>query len=159
MRSLRTFCPSGAVWCVFSIMPRIFPAHSRTSSGDFATFTPPPLPRPPAWICAFTTHAFPPSSRAAFTASSTEKQGTPRGVATPYLHRISLAWYSWIFMLVLLRRFEGRIVLQRRRTRIDGSQAGRIPRPASPPERVTCLEASRVSMDGTVGEAECSHER
>src|SRR6266576_2855255 len=122
-RSRRTFCPPGAVWCVFSIMPRIFPAHSRTSSTDFATFTPPPLPRPPAWICAFTTQTLPPSSRVAATASSTEKQGTPRGVATPYLRRISFAWYSWIFMLVFLRRFEGRIVLQRRGARIDGSQA------------------------------------
>src|SRR5882762_2826178 len=125
-RSRRTFCPSGPVWCVFSIMPRILPAHSRTSSGDFATFTPPPLPRPPAWICAFTTHTLPPSSRAAFTASSTEKQGKPRGVATPYFRRISLAWYSWIFMLVFLLRFEGRIVLQHRAARIDGSQAARM---------------------------------
>src|SRR6267142_4004490 len=107
-------------------MPRIFEACSRTSSGDFATLTPPPLPRPPAWICAFTTHTLPPSSRVAATASSTEKQGTPRGVATPYFRRISLAWYSWIFMLVFLLRSEGRIVLQRRRARIDGSQAGRI---------------------------------
>jgi len=38
------------------------------------------------------------SSRAAFTASSTEKHGMPRGVATPYFRRISFAWYSWIFM-------------------------------------------------------------
>src|SRR5580765_944030 len=94
-----TFCPSGPVWCVFSIMPRILPDHSRTSASDFATFTPPPLPRPPAWICAFTTHTLPPNSRAALTDSSTEKQGMPRGVATPYLRRISFAWYSWIFMV------------------------------------------------------------
>src|SRR6266705_860964 len=130
--SLLTFCPPGPVWCVLIIMPRIFPAHSRTSLSYFATFTPPPLPRPPAWICAFTTQTLPPSSRVAFTASSTEKQATPRGVATPYLRRISLAWYSWIFILVLCRS-EGRIVLQRRVSRIDGSQAGGI-RP-----RLTCL--------------------
>jgi hypothetical protein len=30
------------------------PAFSFTSSIVFASFTPPPLPRPPAWICAFT---------------------------------------------------------------------------------------------------------
>src|SRR6266581_2815214 len=89
--SLLTFCPPGPVWCVLSIMPRIFPAHSRTSLSDFTTFTPPPLPRPPAWICAFTTQTLPPSSRAAATASSTDKQRTPRGVATPYLRRIYLA--------------------------------------------------------------------
>src|SRR6266508_2921673 len=99
-RSRRTFCPSGPVWCVFSIIPRISPARSRTSLSDLATLTPPPFPRPPAWICAFTTQTLPPSSRAAFAASSTEKQGTPRGVATPYLRRISFAWYSWIFICV-----------------------------------------------------------
>src|SRR5216683_5355479 len=88
-------------------MPRILPAHSRTSASDLTTFTPPPLPRPPAWICAFTTQTLPPSSRAALTASSTEKQGTPRGVATPYLRRISFAWYSWIFIGALCRIGQG----------------------------------------------------
>src|SRR5262245_10598405 len=122
MRSLRTFWPSGPVWWVFSIMPRILPAHSRTSPSDFATFTPPPLPRPPAWICALTTHTLPPSSRAALTASSTEKQGMPRGVATPYFRSISFAWYSWIFMFVLECRVRG---LSRRTqpVRIDAGQA------------------------------------
>src|SRR2546425_4965955 len=79
-------------------MLRLSPARSRTSLSDLATLTPPPFPRPPAWICAFTAQTLPPSSRAAFAASSTEKQGTPRGVATPYLRRISFAWYSWIFI-------------------------------------------------------------
>src|SRR5215831_9359186 len=117
-----TFCPSGPVWWVFSIMPRILPAHSRTSPSDFATLTPPPLPRPPAWICALTTQTLPTSSRAALTASSTEKQGMPRGVATPYFRSISFAWYSWIFMVVL----ECRVRELSRRTprgRIDAGQA------------------------------------
>src|SRR5207247_10543289 len=92
-----------------------------------------------------------PSSRAAVAASSTEKQGTPRGVATAYLRRISFAWYSWIFMLVLLRRFEGRIVLQRPPARIDGSQGGGIPRPASRPVRADCSRA--VRNDSNVGSA------
>ena len=35
-----------------------------TSSMDFTTLTPPALPRPPAWICAFTTQTGPPSSLA-----------------------------------------------------------------------------------------------
>ena len=83
MSSRRTFWPCGPVWCVTSCMPRIFFACARTSSSDFATFTPPPLPRPPAWICALTTHTLPPSCRAAATASSTPKHGTPRGVGTP----------------------------------------------------------------------------
>ena len=38
---------------------------ARTSSSDFATLTPPPLPRPPAWICALTTQTVPPSYFAA----------------------------------------------------------------------------------------------
>src|ERR1700680_2876236 len=62
-------------------MPRILPARSRTSARDFATLTPPPLPRPPAWICALTTQTDPSSVSAAFTASSTENAGMPRGVA------------------------------------------------------------------------------
>jgi hypothetical protein len=49
------------------------------------------LPRPPAWIWAFTTQTLPPSWFAAATASSTVKQGTPRGVVTPNLRRISFA--------------------------------------------------------------------
>src|SRR5438445_476369 len=65
-------------------MPRICAAFFFTSSTDFATFTPPPLPRPPAWICALTTQTLPPSFLAASTASSTENAGKPRGVGTPY---------------------------------------------------------------------------
>ena len=57
-------------------MPRIWPASVFTSSTERASLTPPPLPRPPAWICAFTTHTGPPSVFAACTASSTEKHGT-----------------------------------------------------------------------------------
>src|SRR5437763_247555 len=95
--SRRTFCPCGPVWCVTSCMPRILPANSRTSSIDFASLTPPPLPRPPAWICAFTTQTLPPIACAALTASSTEKAGMPRGVGMPKRRRISLPWYSWIF--------------------------------------------------------------
>ena len=37
-------------------------ASFSTSSTDFTTLTPPALPRPPAWICAFTTQTGPPSS-------------------------------------------------------------------------------------------------
>src|SRR5471032_2201275 len=97
--SRRTFWPLGPVWWVTSCMPRISLAFARTSSSDLATFTPPPLPRPPAWIWAFTTQTFPPRPLAASTASSTEKHGVPRGVTTPYLRNNSLPWYSWIFML------------------------------------------------------------
>src|SRR5207237_541952 len=90
--------PCGPVWCVTSVMPRIFFARSRTSSMDLATFTPPPLPRPPAWICAFTTQTLPPSFCATDTASSTDIAGSPRGVTTPNLRKSCLPWYSWMFM-------------------------------------------------------------
>src|SRR5437879_1005368 len=78
-------------------MPSIFEESCLTSSRDLASFTPPPLPRPPAWICAFTTQTLPPSFCAASTASSTENAGKPRGVGTPYSRNTSLPWYSWIF--------------------------------------------------------------
>src|SRR5882762_5308969 len=145
-------------------MPRIFPAQSRTSSMDFASFTPPPLPRPPAWICAFTTHTLPPSFLAALTASSTLKQGVPRGVGTPYFLRISFAWYSWIFIAgPCLNRTRGglarriRACMRRTPERNKGSPAGRsqnkptaresagsIPqRPAPPLQRGDALETGR----------------
>src|SRR5215218_8896705 len=73
-------------------------ASAFTSSIDFTTLTPPALPRPPAWICAFTTQTGPPNSFAAFTASSTLNAGTPLGVGTPNSRSTALAWYSWMFM-------------------------------------------------------------
>ena len=42
-------------------MPSILSASSAASSADLAIFTPPPLPRPPAWICALTTTPVAPS--------------------------------------------------------------------------------------------------
>ena len=57
-------------------MPRIRSDSVRTSSIDFTTLTPPPLPRPPAWIWAFTTQIGPGSfSAAALTASSAVNAG------------------------------------------------------------------------------------
>ena len=43
-----TFCPAGPVWCVTSCIPRIAFEASSAASSVFTTFTPPPLPRPPA---------------------------------------------------------------------------------------------------------------
>src|SRR6267154_2247408 len=53
-------------------MPSILRAISPASSALLASFTPPPFPRPPAWIWALTTQTglFASSSRAAATASS-----------------------------------------------------------------------------------------
>ena len=74
---------------------------ARTSSIDRARRTPPlasgpsslnlPLPRPPAWICALTTHSGPGSSFAASTASSTLIAAWPAGTGTPNLASSSLA--------------------------------------------------------------------
>src|SRR5216684_3370854 len=88
-------------------MPSIWRARSAACSGLRASFTPPPLPRPPAWICALITlTGLPPaiSSRAAEAASSGVVASFPRGTATPNRERISLAWYSWIFIEAPRRR-------------------------------------------------------
>ena len=66
------------------------------SSAERASFTPPALPRPPAWICAFTTTGKP-SSLPASTASATVYATLPCGTGTPWLARTALPWYSWIF--------------------------------------------------------------
>jgi hypothetical protein len=55
-----------------------------------------PFPRPPAWICAFTT-TLPPSSSAICRASAGVDATRPRGTATPCFANSALAWYSWIF--------------------------------------------------------------
>src|SRR6266404_1942784 len=96
----RTMRPSGPVWCVTSGFPRIVRANSAASAGVRTTFTPPPLPRPPAWICAFTT-TVPPSRRATSAASSGVRATAPSRTGTPYLRRISFAWNSWMFILIM----------------------------------------------------------
>ena len=78
-----TFLPSGPVWWVTSVIPSMSLVSCSTSPMDRASFTPPPLPRPPAWICALTTHTSPPSRRAMSAASTDEKATSPRGTGTP----------------------------------------------------------------------------
>src|ERR1051325_5991886 len=82
-------------------MPRIFWAVSRAAAAPLTTFTPPPLPRPPAWICALTTtNSLSVSAISAFAAASASSMlnaGRPLGTGTPSFLRISFAWYSWIF--------------------------------------------------------------
>src|SRR4029077_18986069 len=73
-------------------------ANAAASAGEGTTFTPPALPRPPAWICAFTT-TVPPSSRAPPAASSGVRATPPCRTGTPYLRRISFAWNSWMFIV------------------------------------------------------------
>ena len=72
------------------------------ASRVLTTLTPPPLPRPPAWIWALTTTAPLPAEKralAALSASSIVVAISPLGTGTPYFRRMSFAWYSWIFMV------------------------------------------------------------
>ena len=55
------------------------------------SFSPPALPRPPAWICAFTTHSSVLSASYAATASSTLTQKRPSGTAKPAARKSSFA--------------------------------------------------------------------
>src|ERR1041384_1239685 len=93
-----TTLPFGPVWCVTSVEPSRRLASFSTSSIDLTTLTPPALPRPPAWICAFTTQRPPPRSVNAFCACSGVSTGMPFGTGTPWRASTSLAWYSWMFM-------------------------------------------------------------
>ena len=79
-------CPRGPVWCVTSVLPRIFSAsRARLGRRSCTTLTPPPLPRPPAWICALTTTTGVPSSFAAASRLLGGRSTTlPRGTGTPY---------------------------------------------------------------------------
>ena len=83
--------PPGPVCGVTRFIPRIFEASSAASSAERASFTPPPLPRPPAWICAFTTTTGVASFWATLRASSGLVTISPRGVGTPKRRIISLA--------------------------------------------------------------------
>src|SRR5512144_805377 len=89
--------PSGGVWGVFSIMPRICRAAVSAPAGSAASFTPPALPRPPACTWALTTTR--PPSRSAIARAWTGVSATsPLGTGTPNSFRMALPWYSWIFM-------------------------------------------------------------
>src|SRR5262245_22879863 len=106
-----TFFPSAPVCGVTSCMPKIFRAASLAASAPLATLTPPPLPRPPAWICAFTTTTglpvFSITASMASSASRRENAGIPNGTCTPYFLKICFPWYSWIFMVAPLFQLEG----------------------------------------------------
>src|SRR5579883_1766396 len=122
-------------------------ALARASSAPRATLTPPPLPRPPAWICALTTTTSEPVSRwmaaIASSASASESAGRPLGTATPRRRRSSLAWYSWIFKLVLrsLRCvagavFAARVLSRRRRPHNAKARAALLPWRGEPPDEI-----------------------
>jgi len=61
------------------------------SSAERTSFTPPALPRPPAWICALTTHFLPPSRRTASPASAAVYATSPGGIGTPNFASSSFA--------------------------------------------------------------------
>src|SRR5206468_3794132 len=101
--TLSTLMPSGGVCGVRSVMPRIRAAASSAAAGSSASFTPPALPRPPAWTWALTTTR-PPRRAAMARASAGVSATSPRGTGTPNSRRMALAWYSWIFTPPLLER-------------------------------------------------------
>src|SRR4051794_4208826 len=68
--------------CPLMSRPRIARAASSASAGEWATFTPPALPRPPVLTCAFTT-TVPPSSAATAAASSGVSAVRPGSTGTP----------------------------------------------------------------------------
>src|SRR5690606_28537884 len=102
-------------------MPRIFPATSFASAGDFASLTPPALPRPPACTCAFTT-TVEPNCCAARSTSSGVVATTPGGTGTPCAVRISRAWYSWMF--IAFRNVHGFAVAKPAETNAAGAPCG-----------------------------------
>ena len=65
-------------------MPSRRRAASLASCGVLAMWTPPPLPLPPAWICALMTQ-MPAAGRESMraSASSIDRQGPPVGTAIP----------------------------------------------------------------------------
>ena len=91
-----------STWFPFIARPS-FGERARLGGAPLRDLTPPPLPRPPAWICALTTTTgLPVSARSCFaraSASSTVKAGYPLGMGTPYFANSSLPQYSWIFDL------------------------------------------------------------
>ncbi len=113
-----TALPSSPVCTVTRVDPSLLRPSSRTAASAASippvrpsrtTVTPPrsgyslkrPLPRPPAWICDFTTTtAFPVDSmsgRTPATASSTVVATKPAGTTMPRSSIRAFAWCSWIF--------------------------------------------------------------
>src|SRR5665647_1255294 len=74
-------------------MPRIAAAAASASSGEWASLTPPALPRPPVFTCAFTT-TVPPIFSAAARASAGVSATIPASTGTPCASKRSRAWYS-----------------------------------------------------------------
>src|SRR5487761_259598 len=89
----RTLCTT---WPLMS-RPRICSAAACASSGPLASLTPPALPRPPVFTCAFTTTGGAPAaaSSAAISRAPAASEATRPGMTgTPCSANSSLAWYS-----------------------------------------------------------------
>ena len=78
------------------LMPRIFSAAAPASAGFLASFTPPAVPRPPAWTWAFTT-TVPPTRRAMDSASEGVDATSPSGMGMPAARNRARPWYSCRF--------------------------------------------------------------
>src|ERR1043165_1668498 len=123
--SVCTFWPTSPVCLVTRVEFSIRSALLRASSADFTRTTPRccacslnvPLPRPPAWICDFTTATAPSSLVNASAACSGVSATNPLLTGMPYLRKTSFAWNSW--------RFTGAFSLPRRRGLNAALHAGR----------------------------------
>src|SRR2546428_5727500 len=98
MSRRRTLRPFGPVWCVTKVLPSNSFANAGTSAPFFVSLTPPALPRPPAWIWAFTTYTGAFSFAAHFSAASGVLISLPIGTGMPNCANNCLAWNSWMFM-------------------------------------------------------------
>src|SRR3989454_11302308 len=98
MSRRHTLRPFGPVWCVPKVLPSNSFANAGTSAPFFVSLTPPALPRPPAWIWAFTTYTGAFSFAAHFSAASGVLISLPIGTGMPNCANNCLAWNSWMFM-------------------------------------------------------------
>jgi hypothetical protein len=81
--------------------------------------TPPPRPRPPAWICAFTTTGYAPSFSAAALASSTVKGDGTVGnrhavLAEKFFGLVFMNFHGWA-SFSFIYRVEGNVIGKARR--------------------------------------------
>src|SRR5439155_1116172 len=95
-------------------MPKICFATRSASPGLFASFTPPPLPRPPAWICAFTTTVPPPRRSATPRAPAALNTASPDGTSNPLVVPVEIG----LLIVFLIHLFKAvRMTMQNRAAR------------------------------------------
>ena len=117
-----------------------------TSSSERASLTPPPLPRPPAWICALTTQTEPPS----FCAASRRLANAERGVAAR--HRDAETGKDFLALVFVdLHRAGARCRARGlRRTEREGRECSTRLGPSRPPCRRCTGSSARTACGGSL---------